>query len=199
MPLSDRRRPSRSTQYHQDNSHLLKQPNVIIKNEEKTFLLPPDCHRRWRREGPPSARPLVSVECAFPLRKVLAPRSPPLGRITCAVGMRITGNRIADSSSSDLHHLGRNQTFDGISSFSPSLSTSPFHSTSLFPKPGCLGTSRSQGRHNVNTNVRIQGHTCTALLDDGATACFIDADFVLERGLRTVPVTPMLIMLGDDS
>jgi hypothetical protein len=49
------------------------------------------------------------------------------------------------------------------------------------------------------TNVRLQGLPCIALLDDGASACFIDKDIVLERGLRTVPVEPMHITLGDDS
>jgi hypothetical protein len=48
-------------------------------------------------------------------------------------------------------------------------------------------------------DVRVQGLTQRALLDDGASACFIDRDFVLEHGLQTVPVPPLQILLGDNS
>lgn len=45
-------------------------------------------------------------------------------------------------------------------------------------------------------NVRVQGRTCRALLDGGATSCFIDPDLVQTMGLRTVSMPPMDVALG---
>lgn len=46
-------------------------------------------------------------------------------------------------------------------------------------------------------DVRVQGELHRALLDDGATECFIDEDLVSTMGLRTVPVPPMAVALGE--
>lgn len=48
-------------------------------------------------------------------------------------------------------------------------------------------------------DVRVQGQLHRALLDDGATSCFIDADLVATMGLQTVAVPPLRVALGDRS
>jgi hypothetical protein len=48
-------------------------------------------------------------------------------------------------------------------------------------------------------DVRVQGQLHRALLDDGATSCFIDADLVATMGLQTVAVPPLRVALGDGS
>lgn len=46
-------------------------------------------------------------------------------------------------------------------------------------------------------NVRVQDQLHRALLDYGATSCFNDQDLVHTMGLRTVPVPPMRVALGE--
>lgn len=47
--------------------------------------------------------------------------------------------------------------------------------------------------------VRLFGTNYTALLDNGASVCFIDSALVDQCGLRTVPVPALQVALGDES
>ena len=59
-----------------------------------------------------------------------------------------------------------------------------------------LATSRGE---LMFLDVRLQGQVHRALLDDGATSCFIDSDLVATMGLQTVAVPPLRVALGDRS